>query len=78
MNKIERVKAVVEGRRPDRPPVSFWYHFGHAKVAGPAAVEAHVQHIETYDLDLLKIMDDNGYPRSALPSGVIRDEEDLD
>ena len=78
MNKIERVRAVVDGRRPDRPPVSFWYHFGHAKVAGPAAVEAHVQHIETYDLDLLKIMDDNGYPRSALPSGVIRDTEDLE
>ena len=35
MNKIERVMAVVEGRRPDRPPVSFWYHFDpgcHARI----------------------------------------------
>lgn len=61
MNKIERVTAVVQGRRPDRPPVSFWHHFGPGKIAGPPAVEAHVRHVETYDLDLLKIMNDNGY-----------------
>ena len=66
MNKIERVTAVIHGRRPDRPPVSFWYHFPAAAVAGPAAVAAHVRHMETYDLDFLKIMDDNRYPRSRV------------
>ncbi len=78
MNKIERVTAVVKGRRPDRLPVSFWYHFGPGMIAGPPSVEAHVRHVETYDLDLLKIMNDNGYPRSALPQGVIREVQDLD
>jgi len=78
MYKIERVTAVIEGRRPDRPPVSFWYHFGPGRVSGPPAIEAHVRHVETYDLDLLKIMDDNGYPRSALPHGVIRHGHDLE
>jgi uroporphyrinogen decarboxylase len=78
MNKIERVVAVIEGRQPDRPPVSFWYHFGQDSVAGPRAVEAHVRHVETYDLDFLKIMDDNRYPRTATQTGVIAEIEDLD
>ena len=78
MNKIERVGAVIEGRQPDRPPVSFWYHFGPESVAGPAAVEAHVRHAQTYDLDFLKIMADNGYPRTALPQGMVAAARDLD
>jgi uroporphyrinogen decarboxylase len=78
MDKIERVTAVIEGRQPDRPPVSFWYHFGPEQVAGPPAIEAHVQHLETYDLDFLKIMDDNRYPRTGLPNAMIAGAEDLD
>jgi uroporphyrinogen decarboxylase len=77
MNKIERVDAVIEGRRPDRPPLSFWHHFAPEQISGAAAVEAHVRHVETYDLDFLKIMDDNRYPRTATPDGVIRDARDL-
>jgi len=78
MNKIERVDAVLEGRRPDRAPVSFWHHFGPEEAAGPKAVEAHVRHVDTYDLDFLKIMDDNRYPRPATPGGVIAGARDLD
>ena len=78
MNKIERVSSVIEGRPPDRPPVSFWYHFGPDSVAGPPAVEAHVRHVETYDPDFLKIMDDNRYPRTATASRAIADVDDLD
>jgi uroporphyrinogen decarboxylase len=78
MNKIERVDAVLAGRQPDRPPVSFWYHFGPEASFGPKAVAAHVQHVETYDLDFLKIMDDNRYPRPATPSGVMASAADLD
>ena len=55
MNKIQRVTAVMEGRPPDRPPVSFWYHFAPEAAAGPAAVEAHLRHVETYDLDFLEL-----------------------
>ena len=78
MNKLQRVTAVIEGRQPDRPPVSFWFHFGPDEVFGPRAVEAHVRHVETYDLDFLKIMDDNRYPRFATASGVIETAGDLD
>jgi len=78
MNKIERLDAVLLGGRPDRPPVSFWYHFNADCVSGDAAVEAHVRHMETYDLDFLKIMDDNRYPRIGLQNGVISKVEDLE
>jgi uroporphyrinogen decarboxylase len=76
--KIERVDAVLAGRQRDRPPVSFWHHFGPDEISGPRAVSAHVQHVETYDLDFLKIMDDNRYPRPATPSGVVASAADLD
>jgi uroporphyrinogen decarboxylase len=77
-NKIERVTAVLEGRQPDRPPVSFWYHFGPDAAFGPRAVDEHVRHVATYDLDVLKIMDDNRYPRTMTYSGVITSVEELD
>ena len=76
MNKVERVVAVIEGRQPDRPPVSFWYHFGPDEAAGPLAVQAHVRHVESFDIDFLKIMDDNRYPRGG--NGVIACVEDLE
>jgi len=78
MNKIERVTAVMEGRKPDRPPVSFWHHFSAEATAGPQAVEAHLRHVETYDLDFLKLMNDNRYPRPTLPSGVVAEVHDLE
>lgn len=73
MDKVERVLCVVEGRRPDRPPVSFWHHFPPEKFFGDAAVAAHVAHVEAHDLDFLKIMHDNGYP----DVGEVRDAADL-
>jgi hypothetical protein len=63
MTKVERIDAVLAGRPPDRPPF-FWHHFGPGATFGPEAVAAHVSHLETYDLDFLKVMDDNRYPRT--------------
>jgi uroporphyrinogen decarboxylase len=76
MNKIERIQAVLAGRRPDRPPLGFWYHFAPDCVAGPRAVQAHLAHLETYDLDFLKVMNDNHYP-VAEPIAEPRDLEKL-
>jgi uroporphyrinogen decarboxylase len=78
MDKIERLDTVLKGSRPDRAPVSFWYHFSEECASGNAAVEAHVRHIEKYDLDFLKIMDDNRYPRLGLRHGVIAEIGDLE
>ena len=73
MNRIERLQCVLDGRVPDRPPVSFWHHFSPNEFCGPAAVKSHVAHLERYDLDFLKVMNDNGYPHTDL----VRDVEDL-
>jgi uroporphyrinogen decarboxylase len=78
MDKVERVKAVIEGRQPDHPPFSCWHHFRAGQAAGSAALEAHVRHVEAYDLDFLKIMDDNRYPRTKTSNGIIREVDDLD
>ncbi|MHC4065921.1 MAG: uroporphyrinogen decarboxylase family protein [Planctomycetota bacterium] len=62
MDSIQRVAAVIEGRRPDRPPVSLWHHFRPEQHRGRAAVQAHLDHLQTFDLDFLKVMNDHGYP----------------
>ncbi len=62
MTKSERISAVLAGRQPDRPPVSFWYHFSADQRAGSAAVDAHLNHLNAHDLDFLKVMYDLGYP----------------
>ncbi|MBV9125720.1 MAG: hypothetical protein JO112_20415 [Planctomycetes bacterium] len=77
MNKRERVDAVLAGQTPDRPPLSFWHHFGPDEGFGPRAVEAHLRFLETYDLDFLKIMDDNRYPRTFNRQGLLASVEDF-
>ncbi len=62
-DKIDRVMAVLSGQRPDRPPVSFWYHFEAHQRHGPEAIQAHLEHARSHDLDFVKVMNDNGYPK---------------
>jgi uroporphyrinogen decarboxylase len=62
MTPIERVDAVLAGRKPDRPPFSFWYHFPPDQATGTAAVRAHLDLLNRYGLDVLKVMNDNPYP----------------
>ena len=78
MNKIERVTAVLQRRRPDRPPVSFWYHFGPENAEGRRAIDAHLRHVETYDLDFLKVMNDHRYPVTGPGGGLVADADALD
>ena len=72
MTHIERVSAVLAGQRPDHPPVSFWHHFPPEAACGSAGKEAHLQHLSRYDLDFLKIMNDNDYP-AAQPFRTVDD-----
>lgn len=73
MNPMERIRSVLKGGQPDRPPVSFWHHFESGAVRGPPAVDAHLSHLKRFDLDFLKIMNDNGYP----PGEPVRHASDL-
>jgi len=75
MTKRERVQSVIGGLQPDRVPVSFWYHFKPAQATGRAAVDAHLRHLEAYDLDFLKVMNDHEYPREDI--GIVESPADL-
>jgi uroporphyrinogen decarboxylase len=62
MTKFERLKSVLNGDQPDRPPFSFWHHFEPAAYSGPAAFQAHIDHLKRFDVDFLKVMNDGFYP----------------
>lgn len=67
MNKIERVALALKGEEVDRPPFSFWYHFGLQHMPGRKHAEAEVDFYRAYDLDFIKVMNDYPYP---LPDGL--------
>ncbi|HIJ57435.1 MAG TPA: hypothetical protein HPQ03_15125 [Deltaproteobacteria bacterium] len=76
MNKIQRVDAVLNGQEVDRPPVSFWYHFGIQHADGEKFAEITLEFFDYYDLDFLKVMNDYYYP---MPEGLrgIKSKDDL-
>jgi uroporphyrinogen decarboxylase len=76
MNPIERVNAVLAGQNPDRPPFSFWYHFPPSQIAGNGAVQAHLEHLHGFELDVLKVMNDNPYPHPR-PITCVQDLEEI-
>ena len=61
MNKIERVRAALNGEIPDAVPASFWFHFPKDQAHGNAAVKAHLDYYQRADLDFLKIMNEHRY-----------------
>jgi uroporphyrinogen decarboxylase len=74
MDKIERVINALRGEDVDRPPFSFWYHFGLQHLPGRAHAEAEIEFYRAYDLDFVKVMSDYPYP---LPEGLeVIDAED--
>lgn len=76
MNSKQRVAMALMGERPDRPPVSFWHHFAPNALRGKPAVEAHLLHVDKYQPDFLKVMNDTGFPRPS-PEWVIESASDL-
>ncbi|MEX2443783.1 MAG: uroporphyrinogen decarboxylase family protein [Alkalispirochaeta sp.] len=76
MTKKERVEASLAGKPFDRPPVSFWYHFGTQHETGERIAELELEFLRYYDLDYLKVMNDYYYP---MPDGMteLKTREDL-
>jgi uroporphyrinogen decarboxylase len=76
MNKIQRVDAVLNGQEVDRPPISFWYHFGIQHASGEQFAKIALEFFDYYDLDFLKVMNDYLYP---MPEGLrgIKSKDDL-
>jgi uroporphyrinogen decarboxylase len=75
LNKIERVTRALKGDEIDRPPFSFWYHFGLQHMPGRKYAEAQIDFYRAFDPDFVKIMNDYPYP---LPRGldVLESEQD--
>lgn len=61
MNKIERVKAVLNGQTPDKIPAGFWFHYPSSLTAEETANE-HLKLFRHTDMDIMKIMQDFMYP----------------
>jgi uroporphyrinogen decarboxylase len=61
LSRKERVDRALQGKQVDRPPFSFWHHFGlktpqeHAK----ATLDFHAK----YRTDIVKVMSDFAYPK---------------
>ena len=67
MNKRERFLAAVRGERLDRLPVTAWVHFLSDHLSGEETARLHQRFVETYDWDVVKVMNDYRYP---VPPGV--------
>jgi uroporphyrinogen decarboxylase len=76
VNKVERVRAALRGAAVDHPPITVWYHFGLQHAPAEKMAAAHLDFLEAYDLDWLKVMNDYSYP---MPRGrdVVATVEDL-
>jgi len=75
LNKIERVTRALKGEEVDRPPFSFWYHFGLQHMPGRTYAEAQIDFYRAFDVDFIKVMNDYPYP---LPRGLDALETEAD
>lgn len=62
VNGCERFLAVARGGTADRPPVGAWVHFGTALAEPDATVRAHLDFVDAYDWDYVKVMHDYRLP----------------
>jgi uroporphyrinogen decarboxylase len=61
MNKVERVRAALNGAEVDRVPASFWLHFPKGKRHGVAALQSHMDYYRATSVDFLKVMNEHPY-----------------
>jgi uroporphyrinogen decarboxylase len=60
MNRIERMRSVIEGKTADRPPVGMWFHLDQ-NLGVEQAIDIYFNYVKEVGLDLFKIMYDNPY-----------------
>jgi uroporphyrinogen decarboxylase len=63
LSKTERVRRALAGRDLDRPPFSFWHHFGLKTPEDHAS--ATLKFHRDYRTDIVKVMSDFPYPKPA-------------
>lgn len=73
--KIKRIKALLAGKKPDRPPFTFWHHFHLQDFPGEKHAETTLDFYRRYDLDLLKVMSDFPYPGPGAGGKIVHEED---
>ena len=61
----ERIDRALKGGEVDRPPFTFWYHFGLQDQPAPRHAEATLKFHRKFHTDLVKVMSDFPYPKPA-------------
>lgn len=65
MTSKERVDRALRGEDVDRPPFTFWHHFGLEQYPGERHAQATLDFHRRFRTDLVKVMSDFPYPRGA-------------
>ncbi len=60
MNKIERLKAAINGELPDKVPAGFWFHFP-SSYGVKELIDGHIELYKHTDMDIIKVMYEFGY-----------------
>jgi len=60
-----RVNLILNGKRPDRAPFTFWRHFGDSTLPGLKHAAATLEFQRKYHLDIVKVMSDYPYPKAS-------------
>ena len=61
MKHNERLRACIEGREVDRPPMALWRHFPVDDMKAETMAQAHLAFQSLYDFDLVKVTPPSGY-----------------
>lgn len=61
MNKIERLKTIINGGTPDITPAGFWFHYKSTYTV-EEMIAAHLELYNHTDMDIVKVMQDYRYP----------------
>jgi uroporphyrinogen decarboxylase len=72
----DRVDRAIKGQDVDRPPFSLWHHFGLEKFGPERHAEATIAFHRQHGTDLVKVMSDFPYPKSAGQWWQLREEPD--
>jgi uroporphyrinogen decarboxylase len=62
MTKTERIRAAIQGERPDVIPYSLWSHLPEIDLDPVRLAEATYDFYKTYDVDFIKTMNNGMYP----------------
>lgn len=65
LTHADRVRSVLVGRAPDRPPVALWRHWPEQDQSGPALARATIDFQRRHDFDLVKLCPASNYPVAA-------------